>query len=82
MLAVNGLVHGSHVFRCDFPCKGGKGTLNPGPALQRIVAHQRNSLVGRKIVLVVLEHGQTQCLDWPIRRVGGDHVDLVIVSAR
>ena len=31
-----------------------------------------------QIVLVILEHSQTQCLNLSVRRVRSDHVDLVI----
>ena len=39
---------------------------NLRPAPQRVVAHQRNRIVGREVVTVVLQSNETECLDWTV----------------
>ena len=51
MLAVDGLIHGPHIVRGDFSCKGVESVRDLRPALQRLIAHQRDCLVGREVVL-------------------------------
>ena len=48
-----------------------------GPAGEGFVAHQRDGLVGREVMAVVLERYQVQRRDGAIGGVGGNHVYLV-----
>ena len=80
MVSVDGFVHRAHVFGGDFPSECIEGGLDLRPALERLVAHQRNRLVGREIVAIVVEDGEPERLDGAVGGVGGDHVHLVRVE--
>ena len=57
MLAVNCFIHGAHVVRGDSSGQGIESRLDLRPSAQRFIPDERNGLVGREIMLVVLEHG-------------------------
>ena len=76
MLAVNGLVHPAHLLRGDVAGQRVQRILNPRPLPERLGAHQGHGLVGREVVPVVRQRDQSERLNGPIGRIGGDHVHL------
>ncbi len=45
------------------PGQAGKGASQLRPPVQRFLPHQRNRLVRRKVMLIVLKHGQMKSFD-------------------
>src|ERR1700733_2495259 len=80
MLPIDLLVHGLHFFRGEFSREIGKGRAQFWPAIERFLSHQRDCLVGRKVMLVVLKNRQVDGFDWGVGRVAGDDVYLAPVQ--
>jgi hypothetical protein len=78
MLAVDGVVHGLHLFGGDLTCELIGCGLDLGTAGERIFAHQRDGLIGREVVEIVGEDGEAEGADGAVRRVAGDDIDLVV----
>jgi len=66
VLAVDRLVHRAHVVGGDFSGEGIEGGPDLRPALEGFVAHQRDGLVGREIVLVVFKRRKPEGLNGSI----------------
>ena len=80
MLSVDGLVHSAHVVRADFAGKGVEGGRDLRPATERIIAHQRDCIVWREVMTIILERNKAERLDRPVGGVGRDHVDLARIE--
>src|ERR1700751_4717497 len=80
MLAVDGLVHGAHVVGGYLSGERAESGLDLRPALEGRVAHERNGLIGREVVLVIREDGEPEGGDGTVGGVSGDHVDLAGVE--
>src|ERR1017187_1471392 len=55
VLAVDGLVHSTHFSRGNLSRQSIERGLDLRPALNRLAANQRNGLVGREVVSIVIE---------------------------
>src|ERR1700678_4114408 len=80
MLAVNGFIHGAHVFSGDLAGERIERILNLRPALQRVLPYQWNGLVRRKIMAIIFESPESEGLNRPVRRVAGNHVYLMRIE--
>lgn len=63
MLAVYRFIHRAHVIGGDFAGKGVESVRDLRPATERFVTHQRNSLVRREVVAIILKRDEPECLD-------------------
>ena len=59
------------------PASRSIATWISGCLAQRVLAHQRNGLVRRKVVAIVGQHHEPQRSNRPIGRVSRDHIDLL-----
>src|ERR1700761_6192806 len=81
MLSVYRFVHGLHLLGGDFTRQTGERASQLRPAIERLLAHQRNRLVRRKIMLVILQHRQMKSLDRTVGGIARNHIDLMSIQS-
>ena len=67
MLAVHRFIYCPHVIRAHFAGKRIEGSLNLRPALESTFPYERNRLIGRKVVPIILKDREPHCLDRSVR---------------
>jgi hypothetical protein len=63
MLPVDCFVHGAHICGGDLSCQSVEGELYLRPPLERLPTDQRDGLIGREVVPVILKGYEAQGLN-------------------
>src|SRR5580692_3912718 len=78
MFSIHRIIHPPHIVVGDRSCQFAKRRSHLGMLLQHLVAHDSYRFVGRKIMMVVLQHHEVERRNQSIGIVAGNQINLPV----